>query len=350
MNRTEANPEPVRDSVEVIAGGTTANMGTLFDIGGAAMRTPRLLARIEPAPLDGINLVYHSNTKTPEGRVRGHAGVVALRSYLDNIGIKIGVTLTFEEGKGGFPTGGTGSSAAEAVGAVLAGAVLFDQEMTPEKVIQAAAKGEPDEHMDNVAPAVMGGIVLMHKGYDGKLEFTRIEPPKNLGLALGFSSHNKNGGTEATRKVLDEPVSKDLHISQIQLVAQEILALGRGDVNSFLRVVWQDRFHEPRRAEAGIYGNFNAIEFTQFKEGLFRDYGIGLAVSGAGPSMAFWFDKSRYPNGLIEDIKTVISSWFSSCGVQMRVEDSGIAVNGAYNYVIESYPDSAIAKASGRTA
>lgn len=345
MNKLKANGYFYKN-VTIEVPGSTANLGLYFDRAGAALTKPHLRVILEPIRGGEIELVENSSVVTPIGRRRGFAGKRALSHYLNQIGEVRGFRLTYEDvEKGGFPTGGTGLSGAESVGAILAAAVLLHKFLTETEVVWASAKGEPGEHKDNVAPSVMGGIVFLSDILGSHEQiFNKVSPPTNLGLAIGFSTHSKIGGTEATRNVLSADIEKNIFINQVGRATIGALSLQQGKISDFIKVVSGDQFHELRRADAGMYGNFSYKNFLALKKNLYENFGIGLAVSGAGPNMQLWYDKNVYLNGIEKVARELIKSWFEEQGIGILIRDIGIAKEGAYAYAQKRYPNSALAK------
>jgi len=336
---------PQYNEVQIEVPGSTANLGLYFDRAGAALLSPRLKTSLKRKG-SGLSVQATSSLPTPQGLKRGYSGLLALKRYLKENGLpEQGLELQYEEiTEHGFPVGGSGLSGAESVGAVLTAAIYFNQSPTINEVISASAKGEPGEHPDNVAASVMGGIVFISDmPHMSEKIFEKIPSPENLGLVHGFSSHHKEGGTAFVRGILEKPVNRDILINQVGRGVIGALALTRGDVATFLNVVWLDGFHEPRRAEARHYGNFSADELASLKKILYTKYQIGLTISGAGPNMLFWYDKKKYPKGIKSEILLFISSWFATHGITLRPEEAEIANSGAFQEAVKKYPESLLA-------
>lgn len=333
------------DEISVIVPASTANIGPFFDRAGAALSKPLLRTTLRPIDKRGIDLFATSEASTPAGRFRGHAGALALERYMRELKIHQGVELIYGDASdGGYPTGGTGLSGAEAVGAVVCAAILFKQNPSEIDIVTKSARGEPGEHKDNVAPSTMGGIVFLSDVPESEETIiTRAPYNENLGLAIGFSSHQKIGGTELTRGVLEEPVSRGVLINQVGRAVAGSMAIQRGDIQTFLKVVSGDLFHEPRRANAGLYGRFNAEEFSRLKRTLYQNFKIGLAISGAGPNMQLWYDKRLNPGGLKKEASEFTESWFYDHDINMLIRDVPINKHGAYANARQTYPKSALA-------
>jgi len=326
------------NSVRVRASGTGANLGLFYDHAGAAYSSPVLDLELSLAAEAGVSLTdFSSQQPTPAGRVRGTAGKLALEALLSTIdNAPIGVRLTYSEPEeDGFPTGGTGSSGAEAAAAVVAANALLELGMSPTDLILAAAKGEPGGHLDNVAPAVLGGIVFIDQNPDGSASFEKVTAPPELGLLLGISSHQKVGGTEAARNALKDPLPEDVQAAQDERALRAKQALSAGDVQLFLELVNTDEFHEPRRADAGVYGNFSAADLRNLRSNLAEQFGVALSISGAGPSMQFWYAASDRERVVVNEVvhpelQQFIDSWFGDHQMQMKLRPITIANTGAH--------------------
>lgn len=338
---------PQYDRVVIQVPGSTANLGPYFDKAGAALSRPLLQVTLEPINGREIDLApVISAASTPKGRQRGYAGVIALEQYLHSLGVRQGFRLTYADTtKEGFPTGGTGLSGAESTGAITAVVVMLNQLLSPKEVVLASAKGEPNEHKDNVTPSVLGGMVFLSDDpYSDETLIARVLPPKHLGLAMVFSSHQKEKGTEGTLSVLEGPVSSKDMVRQVGRAVVGALLLRDGNVEGFLNLVLGDQYHEPRRADAGLYGGFSAQELFDFKGELYRKYRIALAISGAGPNMGIWFNKKVYPKGLTEEPREYIRLWGEDHSLDLgRIKEVPISRMGAYAYARRKYPQSLLA-------
>lgn len=349
-------PRIFHDQVTIIVPGSTANLGPHFDGAGAALENLRLKVTLEPIDGRDIDVQVTSAASTPPGRRRGYAGALALDKYLHQLGVVTqGFRLIYADTKkNGFITGGTGLSGAESAGAIMAAAVILNQAPTPLQVIAAARQGEPGGrpgrpgHPDNVTPSVLGGIIFMGKipGTE-EMVMVRIPPPRTLGLAIGFSSHQKTGGTEATRgRILEKPISGKKVAGQVNNAVINALSLmvgGKLGVENFLRFVSSDIYHEPRRAKVGLYGNFSAKDLAVFKKDFFRLFGIAVAISGAGPHLELWFSKIKYHDGIPAEPQAYLQSWGADHELTFQIENAAIAGEGVYAYAQRHYPQSRLA-------
>ncbi len=104
---------------------STANLGLLFDMASLGIEHPSLYVTVSRGELPlGITVKSTTQSVVPEGRVLGHGAKKALENFLMYKKIFTAVELDIMDN--GFPVGGLGRSGAEAVGAIMATAVLFD--------------------------------------------------------------------------------------------------------------------------------------------------------------------------------------------------------------------------------
>lgn len=318
----------IDESVTALVPSSTANTGPGFDIWAVGTEKPYLKVTCTKAE-SGVEIECRSPCQPPEGRVLGYSGRQAAKKLLRESGINGGAHILYEDSDGGYPVGGLGRSGAEIVGAVMALSVAYDLRLSLQELIELSFRVEG--HPDNVAASMNGGFNIMTMSpYDDHLLVDSYELPENLGLAIGFSSHPKTGGTEEYRRVLKRPVPKNDLVYQTGLASMITAALLTGDTNRFLELVWGDRFHEKRRADARLYGGFNSREFEEIKRELFGRFHVGLSVSGAGNNMQIWYNKDEHPNGIVDKISPTFVPWFQNHGVGMRLKEMETAREGAY--------------------
>ena len=317
------------EQVSVLVPSSSANVGPGFDIWCLGLAGPQL--RVTGSSIAfGVELGdVDSPSRPPAGRRLGHAGLAAAERFLKDRGLANGVRLSFQDD--GYPVGGLGRSGAEAVGAVLATASLRGVELSRDDVVLAAAKGEPGGHLDNAAGSTNGRFNIVALSPDtGRPVVRTFDPPADLGVAIGYSSHGKTAGTEGMREVLRAPVPPEDFAAQCGLVSAATAALLTGDTDGFLELAWGDRYHEPRRADIGGFGPFTAAELASLKRLMFREFGVALNVSGAGPNFQLLYSLKGHHDGL-EGPANAVSSWCAERGLRMRVETSRIAADGAYD-------------------
>ncbi len=322
-------------SAKIVVPSSSANCGPGYDIWCVGTEKPYLSVACERTT-GGIEIDCKSPYQPPQGRQLGYAGRKAAEQFLRDFGIKEGVRIRYEDSEDGYPTGGLGRSGAEIVGALLAAALAYDKKLSREDLI--GLSHEIEGHPDNVAASINGRFnVIAQSPYTSRLLVDRYDVPENLGLAIGFSSHKKTGGTEAGREVLREPVPATDFVAQTGIVSMLTAALVSGNTDRALEVIWGDRFHEPRRADVEFYGKFGFQWLAELKRQLFADFHVGWCVSGAGPNMQAWYKKDEYSAGIVPVIERVIVPRFRERGIEMNLKEMQIAREGAYDYAQREY-------------
>lgn len=325
------------DKVSIVVPSSSANVGLGYDIWCLGLKQPQLKVTYTRRTQPGIEFEAKSPYQPPAGRTLGYAGHVALDKFFKEKGINEGAHLYYEDD--GFPVGGLGRSGAEAVGAIMAAAVIYEIKLSRNDVIVAGAKGEPGEHKDNVAASTNGrlNIIVPYTPATGRASVDFYDVPEDFGLAVGFSSYQKTGGTEAGREALKSPVDAKDFVDQTGLVSAATAAIVSGNTDRFLELVWGDKFHQPRRAHIRFYGNFDDHDFAELQKKLYEKFNVAWDVSGAGPNMQAKYSKKKYPNGIIKAISPVVVPWFADKGIDLKLEEMVIAKEGAYDYAQKHY-------------
>ena len=137
---------------------------------------------------------------------------------------------------------------------------------------ERAASGTP--HADNVAPSVMGGVVLV-RSYD-PFEVVALPFPPALCVAV-VHPHCKVSTAEARKLVKARTYSIDEVIPNLGNVAALVAALASGDLALLGRSI-QDRLVEPVRAP--LIPGFHAVRDAALSAGA-----LGCSIAGSGPSV-----------------------------------------------------------------
>lgn len=149
----------------VRAPATSANLGSGFDVFGLALTRPADVVRVEKASRTTITVTGAGSQYIPEDPEKNTVGAV-----VDALDAPAHIRID----KGVHPASGLGSSAASAAGAALALNDLYDRGYTREELVPVAAEGEAvvagDAHVDNVAPALLGGFTIATAGGVTKLD------------------------------------------------------------------------------------------------------------------------------------------------------------------------------------
>lgn len=176
-----------------------------------------------------------------------------------------------------IPVGsGLGSSSSAIVGGLVAANTLVDGGLSDRQLLRMAV--EMEGHPDNVAPAMLGGLVLgvlpdPEYGPE-QLIVRRFEPPRLTAVVVLPDFQLL---TSEARAVLPPVVARGEAIFNISRFGLLLHALTTGEYDC-LRVAMSDRLHQPHRLKL-IPGALAAYEAA------YAAGAGGVALSGAGPSL-----------------------------------------------------------------
>ncbi len=166
---------------------------------------------------------------------------------------------------------GLGSSSTAIVGGLMGANALAGLPLSKEELLSLAA--EIEGHPDNVAPALLGGLVAA-SSVGRQVDFIRVPIP-DMKIVVAVPAIRVS--TPAARALLPERIPRADAVFNIGRAALVVLALERGDYDLLSRAMF-DKLHQPYRAPLipGLYGVFDAA----------REAGAaGVAISGAGPTL-----------------------------------------------------------------
>ncbi|CAI5927800.1 unnamed protein product [Closterium sp. NIES-64] len=293
----DAPPAVARQEVTAFAPATVANLGPGFDFLGCAVEGlgDHVTARIldVPAPPSG-NIIIES--------IEGDNGRLGFDPTTNCIGIAARATMELLglyglDGKGGssgsgsnlpvigltlnkgLPLGsGLGSSAASAAAAAVAVNALFGSPLSKAQLVLAGLQSEAavsGYHADNVAPALMGGFVLV-----------RSYRPLHL-IPLAFGEGKKlffvvvtpafEAPTKEMRAALPKEITMASHVANSSQAAALIHAIHTGDARLLGAALASDTIVEPRRSP--LIPGMSAVKVAAKAAGAH-----GCTISGAGPT------------------------------------------------------------------
>lgn len=273
--------------IKVFAPATVANVGPGFDILGFAVGEPGDVIEARRSPNSGVCLTdIHYARKGDVGRLPGgsrNTAVIAAMNALQTLQQRgfaekmAGVELVLHKK---MPLGsGLGSSGASAVAAAWAVNVLFEQPLAKQDpdLILACIQAEASSsgfHADNVAPAMLGGVVLI-RSYE-PLDIIPLDAPEEMVCVIVSPEYEVS--TRKARAVLPEQVDlKEVVVPHYANVAGVVAGILKKDLALFGRSI-DDRIVEPARAH--LIPGFYAVKEAALKSGA-----LGCSISGAGPSV-----------------------------------------------------------------
>lgn len=264
--------------VVVEAPSTTANLGPGFDVFGLALDLFSDVVEVTPA---SKGLSIEANGKygysLPKRVGENTAGVTA-QFFLEKLNVKHGLNIRIT--KGIKPGVGLGSSAASAAATAIALNRLFNVGLSKLELVEIAAQGESASagvpHYDNVASAIFGGLTIVR--LNQILDVVPLKAPRNLEIAVvipDIAIPRKK--TEAARRVLPRNVSLKKMVQNLSNASAMIAGFLLSDIDLIGRCMI-DEVVEPARAP--LIPNYQKVKKSAIENGA-----LGVAISGAGPSM-----------------------------------------------------------------
>lgn len=271
--------EPSRVA-RAFAPASIGNIGVGFDLLGHTIEGPGDAATVriidEPVVrVDGIDGDVPGLSRIPLDAPRNTAGraLIDLRAHL---GLAHGFAITLH--KGIALGSGLGGSAASCVAALVAANALLDGPLSREALYPFALAGESvasgSLHGDNVAPMLLGGVVLATE-----TRAIRLDAP-GLYCAAVHPAHVLE--TREARAALAAPYPLGDFVHQSAHLALFLTGLARGD-RTLIAEGLHDVLVEPRRA--ALIPGFAAVKQAALDAGA-----LGASISGAGPTVFGWFD------------------------------------------------------------
>ena len=234
--------------VRVFAPASASNLGPGFDVLGLALERPGDVVEAELRQAPGVEIVdvtgADSLTTDPKRNVVGVAAAAVLRQL--ELEAAHGVRLWLHKQ---MPlASGLGSSAASSVASAVAVNHLLGERLGRKALVSCALEGEAAAsgaaHADNVAPSVLGGIVLI-RSYD-PLDLVPLPVPPALRVVV-VHPHATVETAAARRLVAECRFEITQVVANLGNIAALVSALHTGDLALFGRSI-QDALVEPIRA------------------------------------------------------------------------------------------------------
>ena len=300
---------------EAYAPATVANLGVGFDILGLALEGmgDRAIVEFQDDSEILIADIQGDGGQLPREPGRNVASVSA-RAFLDHVGERRGLKIKLIKG---LPlSSGLGSSAASAVVAVIALNKLLGEPFEREELLPFCLEGEAlvsGYHADNVAPCLLGGIVLVAGVSVGDIQPLPI--PADLHMALVTPDFPVP--TNEARAILPTQVPLSSMIHQTGRVAQLVDALHRGDLQALGAAIEGDAVIEPaRRCLAPLLG--------EVRSAAKRAGAIAVFIGGAGPTLCAVCDNAEIAMRAAAEMGCVYSEAKMDCVAQhTRVDRRG---------------------------
>lgn len=305
------------DRVRIFAPASASNLGPGFDVLGLALERPGDVVEAELTTAPGVEIVEvtgaDSLTTDPARNVAGIAARAALRRVgRDAPGIRLWLHKQMPLASG------LGSSAASSVAAAVAVNHLLEGRLSQQDVIRSALDGETavsgGTHADNVAPSVLGGIVLIRSC--DPLDLVPLPVPRDLRVVV-VHPHATVNTEEARRLVSSRRFEIRDVVANLGNVAALVSALYQGDLELLGRSVC-DALVEPIRAPL-------VPAFSQVKEAALAAGAVGCSISGSGPSVFAFAASDR----AAEAVAAVMQAALDDAGVSSTPYVGRVNTRGA---------------------
>lgn len=305
-----------KDSIRAFAPATVANVGSAFDIMGFALSAPGDEVIVTQNNIREARVVEISGD---QGRLSlnpaENTASVAVQALLNRIGESRGIDIRLRKD---MPLGsGLGSSAASAAAALVAANSLLGEPLSRKELIPCALQAEKvacgAAHGDNVAPAILGGFVLI-TGYE---PFDCVRLQTELSLWCTTATPAIEVRTEDARRILKATVPLQSVVSQLGRVASLVTALTTNSLD-LLATGLQDSLIVPQRK--ALIPGFDRVYDAALNAGA-----IGCSISGSGPTV-FAISISQ---DSAHNIGEAMRESFHSVGLESQIVKSAINMRGA---------------------
>jgi len=255
------------------------NVAVGFDLLGHTLEGPadRAIVTLTAQPgvvITGISGVVTELPREPQRNTAGRA-LEALLAHTDG---SFGLSLALE--KGIALGSGMGGSAASAVAALVAANALLDTPLPLEILYDCAMEGEAvasgSKHGDNVAPMLLGGLVI------APTQGAPVAIPVPDWLFVTLVHPHFALETRLARAALKGSYELHSFVEQSEGLALVLAGCYTG-ARDLIRRGLKDHLVEPRRA--GLIPGFASVKQAALDAGA-----LGASISGAGPSVFGWFD------------------------------------------------------------
>lgn len=302
--------------VRAFAPATVANLGLGFDVLGLAIADAGDVVTARLAPGSGVRVVAirGDGGRLPTDPARNTAGVAA-QSVLRTAGMEhVGVELEIDKG---LPLGsGLGSSAASAAAAAVAVNALLKNPLRRAELVPAAIDAEAvvsGRHADNVAPSLLGGLILVRSMQP--LDLVRLPLPNGTSVAVVTPAFEVE--TKAARSILPRAVDMSDLVASTANIAALTCACFTQDFELMARCFEEDAI---TKARAGLVPGCRDVIRAALDAGA-----LGSAISGAGPSV---FALARSAPSAVEIAEAMLEA-FGSAGLEAEARVSPAECPGA---------------------
>jgi homoserine kinase len=211
------------------------------------------------------------------------------------------------------PGSGLGSSAAAITTGLLGANAMLGDPFSRGDILNLAA--EIEGHADNVAPALLGGLVVSTTSEGRVIAQKIVAGPAGRSISITIALPDFDFPTKKARSVLPQQVSMKDAVHNLSRVVLMTEAFRAGDLELLGRAM-EDALHQPYRLPL-IPGAQAAMDAAKMAGA------AAAALSGAGPGLIAFSAKQDPAIG------EAMRRTFESAGLRSRVFELGISEEGA---------------------
>lgn len=287
--------------------GGIGNLGPGLDVLGCALagRRDEVIAAWSSTP--GIEVLDAGHPDLPADPLR-HASAIAAHAVLTEAqrrGVELrapGIAISVRKG---LPlAGGQGGSAASAIAGASATNALLGEPLDAYALLECGLTAEASvsgRHLDNLAPALLGGIILI-RSMD-PTDVIRLPVPSGLKIILAHPEQRLS--TAQSRRSLPEVIPLAVATHQIAQVSSMVAACYLDDLALFCRAM-VDRIAEPARAE--LIPGFGAAKAAALGAGA-----LASSISGGGPTTFAIADSDERAGAVAEAMHAAYAAMRIAC-------------------------------------
>lgn len=302
------------DRAAAFAPGGIGNIGPGLDVLGLAVTGPGDRVIAERVDVPGVVIADAGHAELPIDAARNTAGIAAQHVIARARAGAVGARLTVQKG---LPlAGGQGGSAASAAAGAVAMNRLLGEPLDSNALLLCALEAEATVsgwHADNLAPALLGGVVLVRSLRP--LDVVPLPYPENLRIVLAHPAQRLR--TADARAVLPAAIERRDVIAQMANVAGMVAGFCARDLPLVCRSL-DDRIAEPARAS--LLPGFTAAKRAALDAGA-----LAGSISGAGPTSFYFCGDDATAMSIADAVRTAYYGIDVACDTRV----CQVAVRGA---------------------
>ena len=262
------------DQIKVFSPATVSNVACGFDILGFPIETIGDEMTVKKTKKKSLVISDISGYSVPYA-IDKNVSTIAAKKMIEYLKPNCGFDFNIK--KNIIPGSGIGSSGSSASASVYAINKLLGSPLKESELIKFAMKGELassiTEHADNVAPALMGGIVMVKS--ISPLEILKLPTPKEL---YCFVINPKiEVKTSYSREILPEKVRLKDATKQVSSFGSFIHSLHTEDYELLGRSLNDYLIEKHRKKLIPLFDEIKGIAL--------KNSALGCSISGSGPSV-----------------------------------------------------------------